>query len=300
MEVSVIIPVFNAEKFIERAVNSALKQPETSEVLLIDDGSTDGSIEICQQFASEYEKVIFFQHPDKCNHGSAVTRNVGIEYANHEFIAFLDADDYYAENRFAATEKVFRNNDKVDAVFEQVLRYKRSHSGDGSVKKTHIYKMSNRFQANHLFEVIVTSDMPVIHLNGLTIKKEALSKIGLFDAKLKQVEDTDFFWLISDKLCLQKGEQNKIVAFSEIHADNKTHRLSEVLNMRYLLYKKWFLRIHLNNWSVLVNRIFTNNYMYYHPLMKPFQNIGLMRVALKIIMLSFWILRQPKLLFKLL
>ena len=63
MEVSVIIPVYNAAPFVEKAVRSALMQEEVKEVLVIDDGSTDGSWEIVQRLTNEERRVRLFQHP---------------------------------------------------------------------------------------------------------------------------------------------------------------------------------------------------------------------------------------------
>ena len=109
-QVSVLIPVFNASKYVEKAVKSALKQPETAEVILVEDGSNDNSAEVCRRIASENEFVKFYQHPDQKNHGAGPTRNYAIELANYPYISFLDADDFYLNNRFKKTKNVFKNH----------------------------------------------------------------------------------------------------------------------------------------------------------------------------------------------
>ena len=95
IKISIIIPVFNKEQTIRRAAESVLKQgllPIEYELLLIDDGSTDSSIDICRQLATENpETIIFFT---KQNEGVGPTRNYGIHHAKGEYICFLDADDY--------------------------------------------------------------------------------------------------------------------------------------------------------------------------------------------------------------
>ena len=63
MNISVIIPVYNAAKFVEEAVESALAQPETSEVILVEDGSPDNSFEVCRALTEKYPKVTLMQHP---------------------------------------------------------------------------------------------------------------------------------------------------------------------------------------------------------------------------------------------
>ncbi len=304
MEVSVIIPVYNAEKFIERAAKSALKQPETKEVILIDDGSTDRSADICRELADNNERIIFFQHAGQRNLGPGATRNVGLKNASCEYIAFLDADDFYVENRFATTRQIFAENKIADGIYELVIRYDNSNKSyqknTGHLNTLHSYQLSETIQPEQLLEKLITSDTSLISLDGLTLKKRVLKKTGFFDVKLKQGEDTDFIWRLSANIYLVPGEQNKPVTYSELHGGNKTLELKEVIKMKHLLYEKWFNMIPKNNWSKKMNRKLTNNFLYYHPVMKPFQNVALMRVTLKIIMLSYWIFRQPKMLIKLL
>lgn len=65
MKISVIIPVYNAEKYIEKAVESALQFDEVFEVLLIEDQSPDNALAVCKRLADQYERIKLFQHPDK-------------------------------------------------------------------------------------------------------------------------------------------------------------------------------------------------------------------------------------------
>lgn len=116
MNISVIIPIYNASFFIEKAVNSCLQFSEIKEILLIDDGSTDDSVAICEKITASENRVTFLQHPNKKNHGVSATRNLGIDLATQEFITFLDADDYYLPNRFEA-EKIEFKNPNIDGVF---------------------------------------------------------------------------------------------------------------------------------------------------------------------------------------
>lgn len=106
IEISVIIPVYNAAEFLEKAVKSAAYFDEVKEIILAEDQSTDHSLEICRRLVSEIPKVKLFQHPNGENRGAGASRNLGIDHATSDFIAFLDADDYYLPNRFDA-EKTF-------------------------------------------------------------------------------------------------------------------------------------------------------------------------------------------------
>ncbi|MCK5740987.1 MAG: glycosyltransferase family 2 protein, partial [Chlorobi bacterium] len=116
MLISIIIPVFNADKYLRESVASALAQPETTEVILIEDGSSDHSLELCRELVDEYEKVLLFAHPDNANLGASSSRNLGITNARSEFIAFLDADDYYLENRFKIAVEIIEKNPSADGV----------------------------------------------------------------------------------------------------------------------------------------------------------------------------------------
>ena len=90
--ISVIVPVYNIEKYIERCVRSICVQTyKNLEILLVDDGSTDGSGEICERLAKEDERIRVFH---KENGGSSSARNVGIREARGEYLGFIDSDDY--------------------------------------------------------------------------------------------------------------------------------------------------------------------------------------------------------------
>ena len=92
--VSVIVPVFNAQNSLKNCVESILNQTyQDFEILLIDDGSTDKSYDLCEEFASKYEKVISFHTP---NGGVSAARNYGIKAARGEYICFVDSDDQVA------------------------------------------------------------------------------------------------------------------------------------------------------------------------------------------------------------
>lgn len=90
--VSVIIPAFNAEKYITECINSVINQTYKSiEIIIIDDGSNDSTTRIIDEYANEYTNVHAFH---KKNEGVSVARNLGMEYAKGQYITFVDADDY--------------------------------------------------------------------------------------------------------------------------------------------------------------------------------------------------------------
>ena len=97
-KITVIIPIYNAEKYLERCVNSVLAQTQTDlEIILIDDGSSDNSPMICDSYASKNDNVSVIHQK---NAGVSAARNVGIETATGKYIGFVDSDDWIEPKMF--------------------------------------------------------------------------------------------------------------------------------------------------------------------------------------------------------
>ena len=95
-KISVIIPVYNTEKYLRRCIDSVLAQTyQDFELLLIDDGSKDSSGAICDEYASQDTRVRVFH---KENGGVSSARNLGLDHARGEWITFVDADDWMADD----------------------------------------------------------------------------------------------------------------------------------------------------------------------------------------------------------
>ena len=108
MQYSVIIPVYNAEGTLRRCLDSLVGQQFSDyELLLINDGSTDGSDAICREYANTYSCVRYFA---KENGGVSSARNLGLEQAKGEYILFVDSDDYVSEDYFALLSHTLESN----------------------------------------------------------------------------------------------------------------------------------------------------------------------------------------------
>ncbi len=91
--VTVIVPVFNTSQYLDRCIKSLIEQTyKNIEIILIDDHSTDDSLQICKKYANEDNRIIIIEN--EVNKGVSISRNNGIERANGEYIMFLDSDDY--------------------------------------------------------------------------------------------------------------------------------------------------------------------------------------------------------------
>lgn len=96
IKISVIIPAFNVEKYIERCINSVIQQSlKEIEIIVIDDGSTDRTLEIIQKIQKSDKRIVIIEQK---NQGSSMARNSGLEVARGKYISFLDSDDWMEEN----------------------------------------------------------------------------------------------------------------------------------------------------------------------------------------------------------
>jgi len=225
MKISVIIPVYNAEKYVEQAVKSALSQEEVEEIILIEDGSFDNSLEICRGLEVKYKKVKLFQHPSGENKGAGGTRNIGLKNAKFEFIAFLDADDFYLKNRFKKTKQVFKTNCKADGVYEAIgACFEDLQSEDiWKIKNgKKLTTLAKEVDPDDLFKFLILGRQGHFSLDGLTIKKEILdSSLGLFDKNLRISQDTHFCLKLSLVKNLFPGEIGRPVTKRRVHRENR-------------------------------------------------------------------------------
>ena len=91
--ISVIVPIYNAEKYLAKCIESLIHQSHTAlQIILINDGSTDQSWTIAEQYAQQDSRIQVYAHPT--NQGQSAARNLGLLHASGEFISFVDADDY--------------------------------------------------------------------------------------------------------------------------------------------------------------------------------------------------------------
>ena len=112
--VSIIVPVYNAEKYLVKCLDSIINQTlKNIEIILIDDGSTDDSSEICKKYATKDSRIIYYR---KDNEGLAAARQDGIDRASGEYIGFVDSDDWVEINMY---ERMYSEatNENADIVF---------------------------------------------------------------------------------------------------------------------------------------------------------------------------------------
>lgn len=197
--VTVIIPVYNCRYYLAEAIESILAQTiKPAEIIIIDDGSTDGSADVAKQFSSNV------QYHYQSNAGTGAARNKGIKLARGDFFSFLDADDYWAENKLAVQLAAFRDYPSIEAVFGHVQQFY-SPELDASEK--------NKI---HCPDELMPGYLPCT----MMIKKEAFFRFGLFETKWKVGQDIS--WIMrAQELGLQMLMLPDLVYSRRLHNNNK-------------------------------------------------------------------------------
>jgi glycosyltransferase involved in cell wall biosynthesis len=187
MSLLVIIPVYNKVATLQRAVQSVLNQEyKKFEILIVDDGSTDGSSQLANELAEDKVKVL-----SQRNKGAAAARNAGIQHAideKYERIAFLDADDYWSPNHlttlFTLTEKF--PDASVFAANYQLIRKRRVYKTKFSnIKLQESQQLDPFFKFNYL--------NPILNCSSFMMDVSLIDKVGHFKEELSHFEDIDFF-----------------------------------------------------------------------------------------------------------
>ncbi|MFT4802962.1 MAG: glycosyltransferase involved in cell wall biosynthesis [Psychroserpens sp.] len=241
-KVSVIIPAYNAGTFIHKAVSSALEQPQVREVLVIDDGSTDQTKEVLK--AIKNKKLRVLTHKNGINKGRSASRNLGLQKATSEYIAFLDADDYYLSHRFDKDEYVFKNND-CDGVYNAIGAFFYRKPGTLEKKNLDITTMTQVIAPENLGPVLVKGNQGRFSIIGLTIKASIIQKIDLFNTALAVAEDTEWIWKAAFKAILLSGNLSEPVAMRGVHDSNTFNQTKLYENYNFKLFKslyRWSLK----------------------------------------------------------
>jgi glycosyltransferase involved in cell wall biosynthesis len=202
--ISIIIPVYNGEKYLFEAIDSILAQTYYPvEIILIDDGSTDGSAEIAKRFSPAVKYC--YQR----NAGTGAARNRGLELAQGSFFAFLDADDVWLRDKLAIQMAVFYGNPETDVVF-------------GYVKQ---------FYSPELDEVTrsrlrcTDEAMPGFLPCTMLIKRKAFFQVGLFETDWRLGQDVSWIMRARER-GLRAVMVPDVVYMRRLHKNNKgiTHR----------------------------------------------------------------------------
>ncbi len=199
--ISVVIPVFNAERFLPDAIHSILAQCEESlEVIVVDDGSTDGSAAVAERFGKPVRVI------RQANSGPAAARNRGIEAARADYLAFLDADDLYMPDKLPLQTERLDRHPAVDVIIGQ-HHYLMLDGADGNQPRF------SRYDDDHLS----------LQFGCCLFRRRVFDRIGLLDESMRLGEDWDWFMRAREAgvpLLLHRD----VVLHQRIHTGNITRQ----------------------------------------------------------------------------
>ena len=181
-QVSIIIPVYNAEKYITETLNSILNQTHKSwECIIVDDGSIDNSKIIINEFIKKDTRFIFFERVKKLEKGANSCRNIGLSQAKGDFIQFFDADDIMLSNHLSTKVNVFKKEIETDLV----------------VNKLSFFNNNERTYSSNIFSKNIFIDYYkgsiAYYICGPLWKHDFLKKIeAKFDINISNLDDWDF------------------------------------------------------------------------------------------------------------
>lgn len=193
-KISVIVPVYNVEEFLPRCVESVLCQTyDNYEMILVDDGSTDSSSDICDLYAQKNDKIKVYHKP---NSGLADARNFGLEHSVGDYVLFLDSDDFYTdENMFFS---LLDNIGDADVLCFNYVR----HSGKNKVSvlpKTEAGRVENILNQNISPSVFTSSacmklvKRKILHENQIGFDKGIYGEDIAWSAKLLACTENIFY-----------------------------------------------------------------------------------------------------------
>ncbi|OGP88721.1 MAG: hypothetical protein A2031_00190, partial [Deltaproteobacteria bacterium RBG_19FT_COMBO_43_11] len=199
--VSVIIPVYNAERFVAAAIESVLYQSyRPLDVIIIDDGSTDGSAAI----AKNYPTLRYIYQP---NAGLSAALNKGVAEAQGNYFAFLDADDLWMENKLALQMSMFEKHPDLDIVFGHHQRF---YSSDVNPDQTNGAETEEEI-------------LPAFLKGAMLIKRDSFFRVGLFDTTLRVGDFLDWYKRASE-IKLKSLMMPDVVLKRRIHDDHLSVR----------------------------------------------------------------------------
>lgn len=192
VKVSIIIPVYNSEKYLKECIESVINQNYSDmELILVDDGSSDNSYSICSKYKNEYPNISLFHQK---NQGVSVARNLGLKYAKGKYIFFLDSDDLMIDNLLHSINEYLDNNydmligNMVNWDSKKNISYIENDVTKVSPKElTDIYKFCE-------FYAIKNYQIPWAPYQSFWKRKIIVDNDLSFDKAIKVGEDCDFYF----------------------------------------------------------------------------------------------------------
>jgi glycosyltransferase involved in cell wall biosynthesis len=214
--ISCVVPVFNGERYLGEALESILKQSYQSlEIIVVDDGSTDGTATVMGHYAGQVRLL------RQANAGTAAARNLGLNAANGEFVAFLDADDLWHPEKLERQMARFQARPELDYCVAHVQNF----------WVPELIEEEKRFREHR-----ISKALPGYATGTLLARRALFDTVGQFNSTIKHADDTEWFLrasehgatteLLPDVLLYRRLHQNN---FSRLRASNSRDQYLRML-----------------------------------------------------------------------
>lgn len=264
---SVIIPVYQVEKYIDSCLMSIIdssKNVRGIEILLLDDGSRDGSAFICKKYEKEYPWIHYFYSENK---GVSSTRNKGISIAKGQYLTFLDADDFMSNSFLDVAIKEIGLNDFELCVFEYEDFLEENGTSLGMKRKSNRYKLFEKSQVpidGLLFlERMFTSSTRVASVWGSIYRKDFLiNNLISFNEEMNSSEDFDF--IVNCMIHARKVQYVNCISvyYRRERIGSATQRYNAFKLMCDLKMREKWYRYFLNE-TITGKTFFANDFVYF-------------------------------------
>lgn len=227
--VSIIIPLYNSEKFIIETINSALNQTyKNIEIIIVDDGSTDNSRLIVKELNNT--KIRLISVP---NGGASKARNIGIKNANGMYVQFLDADDILSENKIEEQVKLFETNKQIDLCFCRTIVFTFNKSLITNQEVNSEIFTFETISGNQLLALLLGKNNKVFMIlqSAYLVKKSILTISGLWDETLSLDDDGEFFSRVLNCSKIVAYDKKGINYYRKYHTKNS---LSQQTGFKYM------------------------------------------------------------------
>jgi glycosyltransferase involved in cell wall biosynthesis len=227
-KVSVVIPAYNAMTYLPKTLDSVLQQTFTDfEVLIVNDGSTDGIVSWASAIADPRVKPI-----SQANKGVSEARNTGIHHAQGEYIAFLDSDDLWEPTKLEKQIQCFESQPEVGLVYTWTLLVDRQGKSIGTVTAAHV--------EGDVWEKLLLGDV-VGNGSSAVIRKSCFNNVGLFDPELSGTADCDMWARIAAHYSLAVIKE--ILVYYRQHPSGMSRDYDKMAQNSRLTIEKKFDRV---------------------------------------------------------
>lgn len=221
--ISVVIPLYNAEKYIERTLMSVLGQSlQPDEILIVNDGSTDSGVSVAEHIL-ESSRFKNYKIISTLNKGHASAANTGVAYATCDYVALLDSDDTWDKEKLLKVSTFIESNDSIDIIFSRFI------SIDEHDQKYHIQNLKQEFHSEKFWSRLITEGNIVYGSNSaVVIRRDCFLQVGGYDVNLKACEDWDLWIRLAKKFNFAFIPEDLV--YIRVHAGNQSGNKKLMLN----------------------------------------------------------------------